>query len=55
MSSSEDEIDNVVPVMIVSMCTILSNKIKSCFISARKNKEMASNIDLRNLIFLIVE
>mmetsp|Transcript_17622 Transcript_17622/g.29755 ORF Transcript_17622/g.29755 Transcript_17622/m.29755 type:complete len:553 (-) Transcript_17622:917-2575(-) len=41
--------------MILSMCGPLVNKIKICFQYPRKNVDLASNKDIRNLIFLIGE
>ena len=42
-------------VLISSICGTLFNKIKTCFMYARKNKELAANSDLRNLVFLLGE
>jgi hypothetical protein len=41
--------------MIVSMCGPLANKVKTCLLYPRKNTELASNKEFRNLIFLVLE
>ena len=41
--------------MIVSMCTVLSNKVKQCFMWPKKNRDLAKNKDVKNLVFVILE
>jgi len=41
--------------MVLSMCGPLINKIKISFQYPRKNRDLAENKDIRNLIFLIGE
>lgn len=42
-------------VLIKSMCTLLTTKMKSCFLHPKKNKELARDQDLHNLIVIIGE
>ena len=46
---------NITDVLVTSICGPLMSRIKSSFMHARKNKELAGNADLRNLIFLLGE
>jgi hypothetical protein len=41
--------------MVTSMCGPLVNKIKACVQYPRKNVDLATNADFRNLIFLVSE
>lgn len=42
-------------ILVKSMCTLLATKVKCCFHCPAKNKELAQNGDLRNLMALIGE
>jgi hypothetical protein len=41
--------------MVTSICGPLVNKIKTCFQYPRKNVDLATNADFRNLMFVIGE
>ena len=56
LSKKEQEYEEeAIRIMIASMSTVLANKIKVCFLWPRKNKDLASNEDVSNLILLLVE
>ena len=42
-------------ILVKSMCSFLTTKIKCCFLHARKNKKLAESQNLRNLMNLIGE
>jgi hypothetical protein len=46
---------NETTLLVQSMIGPLTNKIKACFMHPRKNRELADNSDLRNMMVLIGE
>ena len=46
---------NITNLLIISMLGPLSNKIKASFMNPCKNKELAKNKEVKNLIILVVE